>query len=387
MKRSDLNEVFNLDSKVPLVVFNTQGASISVAECVERIKRTKKRGQFLPHYNHECDKNICNPETDAKVVLFNVYVCDYGNVHVCGEHLCNLASPTPQGEYVCPISGLVLGVEHNVCYQKEGEQAPYRIVKLKKKNVSSTQHEVAPVERVEAKTRIILDKLFFGNVRKTINDKTARVRLDKSKNLVERYVQQQQRNKTFVNLQEVLRIRSNIMSEPLPYRILAENIEWVQKCVHIIKQIWEKLISHFYNPTSKLYEQVKDAPVRPNVVYTVLALLYMMKTGHRFNEKIFVPYDTYVAEHAPREKDIPLFGYDMPRMKKSKDLLISFFQRSVELNMYIRVDEIVPNASPFPSAPITVFKPTVQGQYCKKCQRRYLDGNICQHMSSSSSIK
>lgn len=381
MKRSALNEstLFNSDvGSAPTHIFlNNTNVKISVEECVERIRRRKgfvAVASAVP-LHHVCSGPFCHPETDGKS---DVYLCDYGVVHVCGENYCTLASPTPQGEYVCPISGLVLGVEHNIAYQKEGEEASFRIVKDVKR------HKVSADEKLMTRARAIIEKLFYSATRQRLNQKAEAQRDERCKNLVERYTLQQQRRLEFVNLQEVLRIKSNVLSEPLPYKILQEDAEWVNgKCLHVIKQLWQKLNTYFYCD-GKLYEQVKEAPVRLNAVYTALALIYMMKTGHRANDKVFVPYDPYVAEHVPREKDIPLFGFQVARMKKSKDLLISFFEKSIELNMYIRVDTVEDDVAAVGRQhhpPQVLFKPTAQGYYCKQCERRYYDGNKCAHMS------
>lgn len=385
MKRSLLNEsdVFNKGVLAPPLRVSFGGNTVTVEECVRRITGAVPTG--TAPVDHVCSGVVCHPRTTAAVSVYNVYVCDYGAVHVCGEDYCTLASPTPQGEYVCPISGLVLGVEHNVSYQKEGEDASYRIVH---NTAAAKKHKPSTDEKFHTKALAIIMKLFYSDTRKELNRKAETARTERCKGAVERYTQQQQRKAQFINLQEVLRIKSNVLSEPLPYRILREDqdTDWItNKCLHTMKQIWQKLNANFYGgagagAASKLYEQVKEAPVRLNAVYTALALVYTMKTGHRVNEKVFVPYDPFVAENVPREKDITMFGYQVARMKKSKDLLISFFEKSVELNMYIRVD-IAPAAAAPPPPREQLFKPTALGYYCKQCERRYYEGNKCQHIS------
>jgi len=67
--------------------------------------------QFKQEYEnmHNCQMRKSNIET-TELLLANLYVCERtGKIHICGEQYCRIKNNKVKGNYVCPLTGLMLG--------------------------------------------------------------------------------------------------------------------------------------------------------------------------------------------------------------------------------------------------------------------------------------
>jgi hypothetical protein len=286
---------------------------------------------------------------------------------------CALGVTTEHGETVCPISGLVTsGTE--VLSTTRNSDPHWKLVKVKepRQKKRKTPSALPTLEKISQKTKEILRRLFFSSVRRDINRRFTETRLDKCKSRIEKHAATTKKEKAFLSLPKIMRICSNTMSGGLPYAILDED-EYkasADQCIHVIKQVWEKLVFRFYGPQN-LHKSIIGAPSRPNTEYLILGTLYLMKTGYQCGDVVFLPYNAFVADNLPGEKDLKHFGFDVGRLKPGKDLLLGFYEKAAQLNMYIRIDDELPN--PREEEPQTVFKPTTRGFYCRRCKHRFED--------------
>jgi hypothetical protein len=59
--------------------------------------------------SHNCQMRKTNVET-TELLLANLYICQgTGKIHVCGEQYCRMKNNKVKGNYVCPLTGMMLG--------------------------------------------------------------------------------------------------------------------------------------------------------------------------------------------------------------------------------------------------------------------------------------
>lgn len=338
-----------------------------IQAAVARLKRVKMI--HVTTFVHTCQKELCNPTSDP----WNPYVflCNYGEVHVCFPGTCQLGVRTKQGEYICPVSGLVLGVEESYTLKTEPH---WKRVKEKMTPIPSQTQPIVvkthfPSRKVIVeKCESLLEKLLFGKERARINRDTTLKRSEHAERQINREVAHITRPDVFIIQPHLEFVKSNTFeaSSKTPYVILnpKEHEENVQRCIHAVCQIWEKLIGPFYGQ-EQLYANIAAAPFRPNVDCLTLAMLYLMKTGR--GEDNLIPQNLFLSQHLPREKDIVFFHKDGARhLKPSKDLIWAFSDEAIRLKMHVVYDPFVfkPNED-------TKFTPKVRGYWCKRCRHRF----------------
>lgn len=327
---------------------------------------------------HVCDAKFCNPVNRRHGK--NTFVCDYGVVHECGPGLCRLAAPTPHGEYVCPISGMVIEVAEDVTFAKNPDMQHWIVVKDSKgRGAKRPRNEKSLSQKVAQKTEEILRKLFHGTERRATIHKKRSLWLRKCEQQQTKYFQTQKSTGQYCNMQELLRINSNLAQKMFPRYAVAlgdESEALLARLQQKIEQVWAKGIVPFYGDL-KLYKTIQEAHSRPNLTYLTLAILYYMKNGGYCNSEgiVIIPTDSFVASHLPVEQDLENFGYALSRLKPAKDLLLCFFEQAQKNYMSIAYEEEKEKKTAVidePTAPPpTVFKPKVRGFYCERCKKRH----------------
>jgi hypothetical protein len=323
---------------------------------VMRIKR-KKGNRMGISFDHACSRDFCHPENEPGG---HVYVCDHGAVHVCTSDECNLAELTERGEWVCPISGAVIGVDSDTpAMQRDDEDGGGggRLVPLGWHVVKPKTHPVETTFRQRATA--IVELLFFGRARSELNARTYRERARRCSQQTKSYEQEQNRTSRFVSLPYVCTIAANSVALPPLYAILpqnAKNAHRISSCVHVIEQVYTTMIL----PLKALGISSHPIPRPDQCIYGVLAL---MVVGHEL-----VHFNAWVHRHLPDEQDISAFK-DAPRVnrKEAKNLVVACYESA-------RLRGIVPKADPLPpfssSSPAIQFKPTSRGIFCNVCKKR-----------------
>lgn len=287
------------------VHFREDGNEIDQA--VQRLKRLKNSADTC-NFEHVCRPDLCNPINDARAP--HVYVCDYGQTHVCLPGTCTLGLKTMQGEVVCPVSGLMLGVEES--YTMKPEQQHWHRVKPQP-TAPKQALLIAPLNTVKAKCEHIVHVLLFGKDRERINGDAQRKQAEHLERQLTKYLTTCTRQGTFICKLTQECIKSSVyVSGKQPYAILndREHAEDVARAVHDVCQVWKHLLEPFYRSSDQLYKCVDGAPFRPNAECLVVALLYMMKTG---SSNGLIPQNLFLSRHLPREKDLPVFVPDAAR--------------------------------------------------------------------------
>jgi uncharacterized Zn finger protein (UPF0148 family) len=340
-------------------------------EIQEAVQRLKKFGNIPEtcNFEHVCSPDLCNPRNDAWVP--HVFVCVYGQAHVCLPGTCTLGVKTRQGEVVCPVSGLMLGVEES--YTMKPEQQHWKRVSEKSTKKKDDVPSLIPAPGVlRSKCVAMLEKLLYGKERKRINDQMSAKQADYQQRQLSKELSQARRDRCFILQPRLEFIKSNTnVNGKIPYAILDEKVcrEAFERCVHNVCQMWAHLIGPFYQNGSKLFERVTNAPCKPNVDYLTMAMLYMMKTG---NVNGYIPQDVFLSQHLPREKDLPVFLKDIAhQLKPSKDLIGAFVDEAIRLRLHVEYAAFVMQHVEENNDEEKHPHPTTRGFWCKKCRHRF----------------
>lgn len=308
---------------------------------VEQRLRALKRVPREPPFDHQCVASQCNPQNERMLTRMTrgdqrVYLCDAGAIHVCEPGLCRLGARTIAGDIVCPVTGMIVGVHEQLSVPHDATPH-WKVIHTPATPVKPVSTlSVASPDVVEKKCRDMIHKLFFSDVRAQINDRWTRERTDRCSARIDRYVLEQRKQRAFISLSEIMLIRSNELGNGKPYAILVEkdHTDVVDACVRVVRQVWERLVCQFYGE-DELYKDALGAPIRPAPDYIILGVLYMMKSGHRQQQTVLIPYNEFVARNIPSEKDLKHFGYIIGRLKPGKDLLMLFFQQAIRMNIHV----------------------------------------------------
>jgi hypothetical protein len=328
---------------------------------VERVKKYKGNRMGIP-FPHVCEGGFCKPECEPGGY---VYVCDYGAVHVCLPDRCDLAVLSERGEWVCPLSGLVLGVDDEEPAMERNEDGKlialgWKLIKEKPKASSKTT--------IEQRARQIVETLFFGRARNTINQTFAKQKREEQTQQKQRYIQEQRRRSRFVSLPYLYRIDANTVLLPLPYKILDQNSvnnHHVDVCIHTIKQVWDHVVLPLY--ALGKHVRVPDAHNKPHMDQCIFGVLALMWTGHEL-----VQFDKWVWKHLPSENDMRHFHLAHVKFKSAKMVISRFYDLLKQSGIAVTI-----SPAPAMGAEVMEFKPTTRGTFCKKCRVRYFDTHVC----------
>jgi hypothetical protein len=140
---------------------------VRFCEDANEIQHAVTRLKHMYATDHESafeHRDVCQPINDRRVP--HVYLCKYGQVHVCLPGTCELGVVTSQGEFVCPVSGLMLGCEESYTMKTEPH---WRRVKEKIVTPTTKVLRFPTRKQIVEKTTIILEKLLFSKERARIN--------------------------------------------------------------------------------------------------------------------------------------------------------------------------------------------------------------------------
>jgi hypothetical protein len=332
---------------------------------IERVKR-QKGGQIGISFPHVCERSFCNPECERGGY---VYVCDYGAVHVCLSDRCDLAILTERGEWVCPLSGLVLGVDDEEPTVKRSDEDG-RLIPLGWKLIKEKPKQTAPKVTIAQHARFVVETLFFGNARGAINAEFMQRQKSTYTQLTQRYLQEQQRRSRFIFLHELHRIAANTVMQRQPYRILtqdAESEQHVKNCVHVIEQVWTKLILPVYELGKHV--SVPDAHNKPHMDQCIYGVLALMNVGHEL-----VQFDEWVWENLPPEGDMERFKLSHVKFKVAKMIVSRLYDISKRLGMGVFIEPLsLPPPPEGGGEKVNLPRLTARGTFCKTCGVRYMD--------------
>jgi len=310
---------------------------------------------------HSCRRVECMPLCEQDLVndgrlrmgtrLINscVYVCKYGQIHVCSPDRCHEYIGDPNG--TCHITGLHHGnTEGERAYvppekrtahfkkkpaatavptllapvkrEREAEPPPPRaIIKLepgldyvgaaaaavapaerpvKKHHPGGNRRKAVPLDKRSDEAENIVTQLLYSKVRNTIIA-AKREKLEKEKRRAIKAYYAERERKTFPIWAEVVGIKA-ICDMDLPQmRKLKRNDQRIERYVKIIMRSWEIVIATPWGAQNPGLKFVAHA----------LSVLYKMRKGLTIKGMEFLPFDEFLF-HLPVPVDLPQYDPALP---------------------------------------------------------------------------
>ena len=347
-----------------------------VRESVARITNARRRMRdFAPKRDdHVCSSTLCLPLNEPAllgmglvslpIICEFVYMCRYGNVHVCTPNTCNRFLENKHG--VCPISNMQFHGAQQTDYDKEDWRTWYQKPQTKTAARSSTfdvsrkkrtrafllkpgaldeeikEEEPAPLEvkieislpqkkpkkvdlkSVEAKVRDTLRIILFSPIRKRFNDEITKQHQMDHKKAQDRYIANCKKVGQIPNFIDLVTIRNYYSNLPLPMVNIKMDHTMHEHYTSLIVQVWEKVHKYSDDSVSKI-----------NVQAVVLGALYTLRQGLVAQGLELIPRDTFMSQRGvlPLINDIIRFGFTKRKVTTGEKLIDSAYNRALTMNV------------------------------------------------------
>jgi hypothetical protein len=352
----------------------------SLESALQRMIGMKQHiGRLLPNAKpHSCPApgRACNPQNEVELAALCstrpytdcVYLCDWGAFHICTDNTCTSAIRANRGELVCPISGVVRGVEcegftknvephwkpmkdrsdsqtdeigspHYIVVggvavkhviittatttQQQQQQQPTAAVKRRRviNNVPSRANVMRKVERV-------IHALLYGPEREQLVKEQLQDRSHQRESRINGYRMECNRRNEFYNLIDEIVICSHCMNRPDTLCVLQPEPARVRYYTGIVLQVWDRALKFLVGrgPSGEL-----TSP-KPNVVTITVATLYFMQQGYSPRGIEMLPYDPYLSQ-LPRPADLPKFELSKRLDTTGTNLIMTMYENALMENV------------------------------------------------------
>ena len=342
---------------------------------------------------HHCRRRDCQPQCEmdlindgrlrqgTRVIDPRVYVCIYGQIHVCSSDKCRDYVGTHEG--VCPLTGLYhghtegerayvapekrtahfkrsgtgLGSLQALTQQPDARGGVKRIVEdaadndemdlvpVKKEprlgvapdpppstepaaaakrrgnhHNGGARRRAVPMAQRHAEAEIIVTQLLYSNVRQAIVSEK-RAALEAEKRRAVRAYYNDRKAVTFPIMVEIEGIRAICDMEVPTMRRLVRNEDRIEHYIRIILRTWEIVT---VSPWGKANPGLK-------FVAHALSVLFKMRKGLTIQGIEFLPFDPYLF-HLPLRIDLPLYdpGYNSSMVTEGMKNLESAYRSALE---------------------------------------------------------
>lgn len=377
-----------------------------VRESVIRLTHARERMRDIAPKkdNHICMASICMPLNEPALISLgfiappiiceSVYLCRFGNVHICTPQSCTRFLENKTG--VCPISNIQYQCAQQTDYDKEDWRTWYQTPQTKIVNRSDTfdvsrkkrtrlslltpgsldpdkitlvdedeiqKHEpkaekrtrIIDIKSIENKVKETLRIILFSPLRKRFNDEVTKQHKIEHKKAQERYISNCKKQGQIPNLIDLLTISNYYSNLPLPLMNIEMDHTMHEHYTNIILQIWEKV---------QRYSD--DNVVKVNVQAVVLGALYTMRQGLVADGLQLIPRDSFMCQRGvlPLINDIVKFGFTKRKVTSGEKLIDSAYNRALTLNVsredllfdYTRIKEKATDDSIFIAVGKGIFK-------------------------------
>ena len=316
---------------------------------VAHLRLTHK--SILSHPPGPCLHEVCHPKCDP-TCAYNVYICDYGKIHLCSEQSCKLFGSTPT--LTCPISGQQMGnIVSN--YNKDDARTWYNkgtegidsssgqlLKKRKKKQTTNTEVHI----KNAAETIII--NLLYSNARKEHNEASKKKYTEEATMAMNTYAL---RRKTKMNQMayksDLYRIYSFYMTQFQPLKEMTMDMNVVRYYSEIVWQVWQICVKYHIHPNQRVFNEQGDEiknRLTPEVV--ILGVLYSLRQGLSVSDIPVLPKDEFL-ENLPYVNNYTLFGIDKTKVTRGLNVLLQSYNNAVSLgvdsnNLLLNVTRLPP---------------------------------------------
>lgn len=340
----------------------------------------KRMRDYVSKKNHQhvCSKQECFPMSERHCIMDGylalpivcepVFVCRYGNIHICTTNLCRRYFEALNG--TCSISGIQYRAALQTDYDKEDARTWYvkpktttldnkdqQMVKPKKKDrakltssasLFKTKTKRVQVEQAEdekeeyvvktvqkrqrvvkddalrSKIEKILQNILFSPIRKQFNEEIEAEHKHDHERELNRYMMQCKQNGQFPNLIDLYAINTHYGNMPLPMVNIKMDHTMRKHYTVVIAQIWKNVCKY-----------AEDNGAKINVEAVTLGALYTMRQGLNFDNMTVIPKDPFLSRLGvlPLINDIVRFGYSKKKVTSGEKLIDASYNRAMQLNV------------------------------------------------------
>ena len=249
---------------------------------------------------HVCETAFCRPQNEVALNLpgppldDSVYVCRYGQVHVCTEDECeNVFGGT------CALSGRS---HANHTGMSSYDKNDYRTWNS---GTHTARHYGANAKRqrikpLEPRVTQVITTLLYSPVRNDINKHSHKAYAEIFKRKVAQYVQENEMP-SIIQI-EMMEEKYKNHNEKIP--IIAYDHDAVERYTALIL---------------RTYSLVKQYSLDPSKLETVaVGVLYMLRQGFVAEGRTLFEIDSFLLHNLPSPSDLPRFGYQKSSITKGK---------------------------------------------------------------------
>ena len=310
---------------------------------------------------HTCSHEVCCPQSEIQMIDLhllsgpaissNVYLCNYGCVHVCSELSCNIYEYTHN--QTCPISGIQWGqVVSN--YSRDDNRTWYvrpsahtsnrqgveddhidddlREKKKKKKKKSSRPAPMPVVKKAKKKwlsesiikerTRDMITLLLYSDCRRERNNAAIVDRFEMAEKSKQTYIEQRFKRHQLPYLYDLIRIRAIFTSKPLPYVLYEMDLPRIEYYTCVVYQAWEYVIAYIEANSETL-------SLRPDIKVVAIGVLYLMRGGHKINAIEVLPADDFLQTSLPLINDLTYFDVPKKNVTRGVSLVVDAYKHQI----------------------------------------------------------
>ena len=308
-------------------------------------------GTLKPHKGHVCDPKLCHPKSEMDFAKmgklqgtpesYNVYICDYGSIHICSEESCRLFGSNPT--LTCPISGQQMGSivsnyakdDYRTWYNKRNEamepSGPIGagVKKRKKKNTAAT-HSESFVKNI-AETIII--NLLYSNARKEHNQATVLKYTEEAYLAMNTYATARKKENQMAYTTDLYRIYAHYMNQFIPLVEMKLDTNVVRYYCEIVWQVWQICLKYHIHPNQRVFNEHGDEiKNRLAVDVVVLGVLYYLRQGLSVTDIPVLPKDDFM-ENLPLVNNYTLFNIDKTKVTRGLNVILQSYNNAVDVGI------------------------------------------------------
>lgn len=321
--------------------------------------------------SHQCHRAYCNPQNERDLIalnilrgpllLDNVWVCDRGVTHVCTPEYCRLGQLANQGEIVCPLSGMVVGIHvlpeqssdpdwtphwkpisaaqhrretrHLTQNKRQRAQDANDYMTQAEERAANVRNNLPKRQDVALRARRIVETLLYSKVRKRQNALHRQQCKERGERRIQDYVMHQRNQHQLPCMLKMIEIINNVYRQPEPFVILERDENMINLYGTIVCQVWDRVLDLLLSPCDTNAggsRMLFDVGIRPNVDHVILGTLYMMREGYAPSNESVLPRDPFLAHYLPTQKDLPLFDFNKKAVSPGQTMLRNMYNRAIE---------------------------------------------------------
>ena len=262
----------------------------------------------LSRPGHSCSVKYCDPQNEQTLIRRgllagpcvlpeHMYVCIYGDIHVCNENICMVEGP-------CLVSGMTMGIVHEYSSYNSKDARTWEKKDEKPKSI------VPAVQKQYDQVEYLIDTLFYSPKRKDIVSTWTKQRNKLTKKYKDTYIKACEKKRVPVNLIHLAMLEAQY-NVPCP-----------------IKAKPERDMDRLYQYTKLVMQMIQFMGDEANNCLDIVALgmLYKMQQGIRINNVTLLPKDSYLVGILPPMNDLTKLGIDKKKINRGEQMIMGLYE-------------------------------------------------------------